>query len=525
MASSRPFPAAFVNPWIELLRAHQAEQLQDFPNYYAGDPESLITTSSPQALYVGTGQTIFRRGILPAILGAESSIHFVTCYWAASPSLAALSSGLSQLAASRRRGGTTSPPLRVSVGFSSRGLLQKLFHTSSTEGEAYPPSRWAGLGLPDEGTLAAGGIQLTVKSLFMTPISVMHPKYVIVDGKRALLPSCNVSWEEWFEGCVEVEGDVVTALATFHQRVWGAGSGGAGGCCPDPASDVGVAHAREEDGGAADAASEGRVHAAADSETGSLPDDGGTSASATRSRNVSTAGDVDTPVPTILLPSPHHRNPRFSFFPLLSHSDPPMTPLNAALLTLFANARRDITILTPNVTSWPVLEALLEALARGVNVQIRTNRRMMLIEQLLTAGTTTGLCLNRFIRRYKKLRRRRRGRPRDGSGANDDEDDDDDDDDDVEAQPASPGTLEIMYYRSWGGPRGGGRPADEPVASHFKMTLVDGEYLVLGSGNMDRASWWTSQELGLLVHVPGTDWHALWDGVLDKRMEVLYRSP
>ena len=29
------------------------------------------------------------------------------------------------------------------------------------------------------------------------------------------------------------------------------------------------------------------------------------------------------------------------------------------------------------------------------------------------------------------------------------------------------------------------------------MTIVDGEVLVLGSGNLDRASWFTSQELGV----------------------------
>lgn len=483
MTSLPDFPAAFVRPWRELLLSHQAEQQQDFPNY-ARDLESLITTSLPQTLHVGTGDNIFTRGILPAILKATSSIHFVTCYWAASPSLDALKNTLAQLAASRRCRSTTSPTIKVTIGFSSRGLLQKLFHTSSRNGETYPPSQWARLGLPDEKTLASGGIQLTVKSLFFTPISVMHPKYVIIDGGKAFIPSCNVSWEKWFEGCVELEGDIVTALASFHERVWGPSRGGnleptgQGVVSRETHGDV----ARQDDARAVDAAN---------SETGLLPDD--EASSATQSLRV--AGDA--PIPTILLPSPHHRNPRFSFFPFFSHSDPPMTPLNAALLTLFANARREIVILTPNVTSWPVLDALLEALARGVNVRIRTNNGLMLIEQLVTAGTTTSLCLKKFVKKYQKLQERSNQRQ------------------DVEAQPVSPGTLKIQYYKSWA-PRTG--LADEPVASHFKMTLVDDEYLVLGSGNMDRASWWTSQELGALFHVPGADWHKLWDEVLDRRM-------
>ncbi|KAG6010396.1 hypothetical protein E4U21_006960 [Claviceps maximensis] len=499
MAASPTFPAAFVQPWTELLRSCQAEQRrQDFPNAHASDSESLITTSSPQTIHVGTGLTIFNRGILPAMLDAKLSIHFVTCYWAASPSLDAISNTLTQLAASRQSRSSTCPPLRVSIGFSSWGLLQKLFHTSCTAGEVYPPSKWAKLGLPDERTLVSGGIQLTVKSLFFRPMSVMHPKYVIVDAHKAFIPSCNVSWETWFEGCVEVQGDVVSSLLAFHESVWG---GTPGGSYPESNR---IGHSENyTDSAQEDDSIHITAHAAAETDS-FLPED---ETSATRSLRVNTS---NTPIPTILLPSPHHRNPRFSFFPCLSHSNPPMTPLNAALLTLFANARRDITILTPNVTSWPVLDALLEALARGVNVQIRTNRGMMLIEQLITAGTTTSLCLNKFIKKYQKLQQQQKQKQRG------------DDPLDIEAQTVSPGTLEILYYKSCARANGS---TDEPVVSHFKMTMVDDEYLVLGSGNMDRASWWTSQELGVLFHVPGTNWHRLWDGVLETRMELLYRSP
>ncbi|KAG5975022.1 hypothetical protein E4U56_003989 [Claviceps arundinis] len=494
MATSPAFPAAFVKPWRELLQSHQADQQQDFPNCYADDPESLITTSSPQTLLVGTGLSIFRRGIIPAMLDARSSIHFVTCYWATSPSLESISNGLAQLAAQRHSAGATRPVLKVSIGFSSSGLLQKLFHTWSTKGEAYPPSRWAKLGLPDEETLASGGIQLTVKSLFFTPLSVMHPKYVIVDGKRAFIPSCNVSWEEWFEGCVEVQGDIVSSLAAFHRNVWEVGSASY--------SEMSSTSLRETH---VDSAQGGHVHDTVDTveADGFLPED---ETSAVQSRNLNRG---DALVPTILLPSPHHRNPRFSFFPFFSHSRPPMTPLNAALLTLIANARHDITITTPNVTSWPVLEALLEALARGVNVQIRTSKGMMMIEQLVTAGTTTSWCLKKFLTKYQKLHQQQMQKQSDDPLH------------DLEAQPVRPGRLEILYYKPWAHRSS---LADEPVFSHFKMTMVDNEYLVLGSGNMDRASWWTSQELGILFHVPGTDWHRLWDGVLEKRTELLYRS-
>jgi len=37
------------------------------------------------------------------------------------------------------------------------------------------------------------------------------------------------------------------------------------------------------------------------------------------------------------------------------------------------------------------------------------------------------------------------------------------------------------------------------VKVHIKCTVVDGKVVVLGSGNMDRASWYTSQELGIAL--------------------------
>ncbi|CAM1502668.1 Fc.00g074440.m01.CDS01 [Cosmosporella sp. VM-42] len=484
MSATGEFPPSFVEPWKELLELHRDEQQDDFPNHHVYNLDSLITVSNPKSLYVGTGYSIYTRALLPAILSAKHSVQLVTCFWAASPSLDAIRETLLQLALSRVQSNSESP-LRVSIGFSTRGLFQKLFHTSSRDGYIYPASQWPMLGLPDEEALKRGGIELTVKSLFFTPFSVMHPKFVIVDASRAWVPSCNVSWERWFEGCVEVEGDIVDRLLAFHQRVWRTNT--------DVQLENGVGRAREpnRDSHSVD----GQALYQTTSET---PISNGDEVSATQSFKFK-----DTqPVPTIFLPSSHHRNPRFSFFPFLSQSNPPMTPLNAALLTLFSNAQRRITILTPNVTSWPVLEALLDALARGVDVQIRTSKGMMLIEQLVTAGTTTSWCLRRFIKKYKQLQ----NRPRRG---------------DPEAQPIRLGRLEIFYYRPFDSRR---EAEDEPVVSHFKMTLVDEEYLVLGSGNMDRASWWTSQELGLLFHLPGFEGQKLWEGVLERRTEVLFSS-
>lgn len=69
--------------------------------------------------------------------------------------------------------------------------MQKLFQTSSLNGKIYPPEAWVGLGLPAPGDL--GGLELEVKSVFVRPFSVMHPKFILVNRTLAFIPSCNVS--------------------------------------------------------------------------------------------------------------------------------------------------------------------------------------------------------------------------------------------------------------------------------------------------------------------------------------------
>ena len=60
----------------------------------------------------------------------------------------------------------------------------------------------------------------------------------------------------------------------------------------------------------------------------------------------------------------------------------------------------------------------------------------------------------------------------------------------MEAGPAHEvGTLSVGYFV----------PSSIYRRSHIKCTIVDEEVIVLGSGNMDRASWYTSQELGIAL--------------------------
>jgi len=510
-------PSLTPSSWLSTLPTAPIIK-ENKPHYWARDPSTLVTTSHVPTPTLGTGLSLHTSTLLPLLRLAEQEIIFITCFWASSPSLSALSSTLlylSQKALSRHDGSK----IRVRIGFSSRSLWQKLFHTSSPEGYVYKPEEWERkLGLPSPEELR--GLDLEVKSLFFRPFSVMHPKFVVVDRARACMPSCNVSWETWLECCISLEGPVVGNLLEFWKYFWEGGKPPALGPSSSPLP------ARDDN-----------LHDATTTPSVSLP---------------TSIPLPPTPHPTILLPSPHHSTLALSLpLPFLPTPATPPTPLNTLLLHLFATAASSIHILTPNLTSPPVISALLEALARGVDVSIIANRRMMLLEQLVTAGTVTEFCVWGMVRRYKRLVKRvSRGRAlRNRQG------------DDLamleegRGGGSELGKLKIGYYRprprsrsrshpglgrraaadAGGGfgdgagteNRGGeadGNAHAEPRKSHIKCTVVDSEVIVLGSGNMDRASWFTSQELGIALYgreVVEMIWGSV-EGGLEGRVEEYF---
>ncbi|CAK7225059.1 hypothetical protein SCUCBS95973_005732 [Sporothrix curviconia] len=486
----------------------------------------FATSSTPHTFRLGTGASQFVSALLPALLKAHHEILFVTCFWAQSKSLSDLSDALSRLATARSSSPQSiQPSLRIRICLSSRSLLQKLLHTSSRDGYVYPPSTWVSqLGLPSPDVLAAGGIDLSVKSLFFLPFSVMHPKYMVVDRKRAFLPSCNVSWEPWLEDCVEVTGEAVGPLVSFYARTWGDDLPGWEGEEPPEAA------------GCEDGEADGLPSVSSPFEIGPVDADGPGSILV---RFPSSAA----PLPTVILPSSHHRNPLFRPFPWQDYAPPPPTPLNLAMLQLFSSALRCVYIHSPNLTAEAVIVAVLAALGRGVDVDIVTGERMMVYEQILTAGTTTARCVRNLIKRYNTLLERRRQQQQQQQ----------------QQQPEQNGIgrLTIMFYQPLRHPNKGpdeeqailpnppqqAQPpssppskkntcgfavdTEQPVHSHIKLTIVDGEHTVLGSGNMDRASFFTSQELGILFHST-TFAHAVQsavDRVLDGRLRQVYPPP
>ena len=128
----------------------------------------------------------------------------------------------------------------------------------------------------------------------------------------------------------------------------------------------------------------------------------------------------------------------------------------------------------------------------------------MILEQLVTAGTTTSRCLKKLIKRYGSLSA---FQPL------------------LDEERAVPpvGTLKIDYYTPKSAQQ---RESGEPMQSHLKLTIVDSEWVVLGSGNMDRASWYTSQEVGIAFRSQdlAREIKRTVDGQLDGRKRTIFNS-
>jgi len=442
-----------IDTWLQKCDAADALDDPHFPT-----ARSLLSTSIPASITLGTGTSLFSCLTESILAKCEHELFFVTCFWAPSPSLTYLHDLLLALSA---KAVAQRSKIRVRIGFSSLSIWQKLFHTTSPAGRVWRAEKWsASLHLPAQELLP--GLHVVVKSIFVLPFSVMHPKFVVIDREVAVLPSCNVSWENWFEGAVELRGPIVVdGFVRFFEEVWERRDGeqrGAGSTL-EPDLEAGRIGIEQESASVSSALATTRTISAS-----ILP---------------STTQLSPQTIPTLFLPSNYHRNPQFHPFPWQNTPPPPPTPLNSFLLHLFSNATTSITIQTPNLTAPPVIAALLSALSRGVSISITTNERLMFLEQLVTAGTTTPACVASLTAQHQQFK----SHDRETQSLC------------QHADNTAPGRLHVVYFS--GDPGHGDVRDVVPVASHLKMTVVDGEVLMLGSGNMDRASWYTSQELGV----------------------------
>ncbi|KAF8458132.1 hypothetical protein BGX38DRAFT_1155982 [Terfezia claveryi] len=463
----------------QLAFSPRAETLLPLPN--------LLTASNPVSYHVGTGRQLLNYVfdfILTGPTAVEHELLFVTCFWSKSTSLEYLSKTLLELNRLHplSRGDHRRRKLRIRICISSRSALQKLFHTSSDNGFTYANTARAyeKLGLPPPEKL--GNLDIVIKSKFFRPISVLHGKYVIVDRKRLLLPSCNVSWEEWLEGMGVFEGGIVDSYLEYYHETWGG------------------------TGESLQSLSGNQIDLRTESIWTPKP-----------LPPLSIQFPRDRLLPTIFLTQPHHAVfPPLGFVPTVisrvistclslnispSITPAPLTPQNIFMAALVRQARRSIFIQTPNLTCPDLLEVLYERLTRNgesIDIEIITCTKMMFLEQVVTTGfggpsksdgmerklrwgATTESCVNELLRR-------------------------------VNDSISENSTLSIYYYNplpvisassASDGDVESTFTAQEEMEmaqqSHVKAMIVDKEVTIIGSANGDRASWFTSGEVNVMV--------------------------
>lgn len=435
-----------LNAWL----ANVDRGVLENPGFSTGqDVASKATTTF---LELGTGLYITKRISAYIVHNVKQELILVTCFWATSDSSTVISDILRALSARQIASGTAKHTIRVRICFSSSSFWQKLFHTQSQAGKTYTARQWTrSLHLPPPEELP--GLDVQVKSVFMLPFSVMHSKFFILDRNIVLLPSCNISWESWFEGVIDLHGEIVQKFVQFWEFFWCHWSDCDSWNTPFTTESGYVQHDLPR------------------------PPQG----------SVETIGALRlTSLSALFLPSIWHRNPRFRPLPWQQAPEPPSTPLNSFLLHLLEHAQKEVSMQTPNVTSPPVLSVLRNALQNGIDVTIVTNERLMVLEQLLTAGTTTPRCLKKLCSDHAAMLYCQADSRLLDAGES--------------AGARKIGRLRIYYFEPLSAAARNVSSEKLPVSTHLKLTIVDGEVSVFGSGNMDRASWYTSQELGVALY-------------------------
>ncbi|EPS36263.1 hypothetical protein H072_10239 [Dactylellina haptotyla CBS 200.50] len=458
----------------------------DAPISLAHPIEDLLSETYLSSYDVGTGESLTNLQCARA-LEAEYEVIIVTGFLhPSSASVRSLNRTLEVLATRQtlknvRRG--TDNILKVHICFSSSGFLQKVLHTRDPKGRIWKEKEWKKLGLADP-TYLKGKIDLTVKSLFFRPVGLLHGKYMIVDRRMLVVPSANLSWEEWLEGATTYICDpeatttgtinVVKQFVRYWESVWMVGEE------PGPEEFERVWESFPV-----------TVHEGG----GSIIMDKFKGTPVNQSKWLGWA-------PTIFLPHPEQG----SFPPVWPLGEVQIiwriirklmgailekgpdndegylsNPQNAFIFAAIEGAEESIYLHTPNVTAKPIMNALVRAVKRGVTVEIVTSMGMMKWEQLVTAGTTTEKCLQKMVKEIGKFK---------------------------ESTPDGAITTGGFFVYQYNPTK---RPQLPPFVknpndnhkltwydkSHVKCLIIDEQVVMLGSGNADRASWVTSQEVNI----------------------------
>jgi phosphatidylserine/phosphatidylglycerophosphate/cardiolipin synthase-like enzyme len=318
-------------------------------------------------------------------------------------------------------------------------------HTAMTRPD---PSRvWRAL---EERGLDPRYVELDTAMREATLLDANHVKTLVVDGRRAIVGSANATDEHmgsqaYFDVGFELEGEVARALHGAFSRSWARAKRWTCGSERPPRFSRGDERADPED-----ECWQWRV--------GPLPEPSG---------ELGPVG-VDACVPALVV----SRQARA--YPWRGDYD---NPRAQAVLAAVAGARSTIRLLTPNLNEPEMLDALLAAAHRGVDVHVVLSKGHVFIEEDVPGrGGRNQASVNTLLEALEGTLARER--------------------------------LDLRWYS-----RDGVEPVTGgPPTNHGKYLSVDGQLAIVGSGNQDVQSWHNSREVDVVVGHPERT--GQWDAAL-----------
>jgi len=153
-------------------------------------------------------------------------------------------------------------------------------------------------------------------------------------------------------------------------------------------------------------------------------------------------------------------------------------PQDQAFLSLFKNAKSNVNIVSPNLNAPALMEAMVKALKRGVDINILLSKNYQdFISKMPMAGGTN---LKNVKKIKKQVRKYAKKNPR-----------------------KKVGVFNIRWFVDRKGrvSRESGKDKEKlgKWTSHTKYMSVDNQITVVGSANMDSQSWYYSRELNIAI--------------------------
>ncbi|MEE2743112.1 MAG: phosphatidylserine/phosphatidylglycerophosphate/cardiolipin synthase family protein [Bdellovibrionota bacterium] len=153
-------------------------------------------------------------------------------------------------------------------------------------------------------------------------------------------------------------------------------------------------------------------------------------------------------------------------------------PQDQAFLSLFRNAKSNINIVSPNLNAPPLMDAMVEALKRGVNINILLSKNYQdFISKMPMAGGTNLKNVKKILKKVAKFAKKN--------------------------PKKKVGVFNIRWFIDRKGRVSKESGTDKlklaKWTSHTKYMSVDNQITVVGSANMDSQSWYYSRELNIAI--------------------------